>query len=268
MNFFKPKKGTHVDVAVVKRVRNSICAIGYLMVPMTQHKKDPTKPNFRIVGTGFLVAENLVITCRHVVKKLEELEDHEDIPKDQILLCFVYPQLEKSTDWQWSYIPYGKLISPEAPGVPDLAFITIPKEDKRATDFAQCAPVVFGDLAKVQLGDHIAMWGYPEGEALHLPGLKYEPQIDVVRTGPILQQGYVSAGSPFEVEGAAEYLLDIRTTGGMSGSPVFNPRTGEVIGVHYKGNKLTTSVALAFGLNHIEHWLAELKPVLQATKAS
>ena len=252
--------GSLIDVKACKDVRNAVCAIGYLMVPLEQHRKDWTNPEFRIVGTGFLIAENLVITCRHVLQTLHHLEDHEGYPNDQMRLSFVYPHLKDSKQWQAMNIGLDMTLIPEREGMPDLAFIRIAPKD-RTPDSYQCVPVKFSECA-VQLGDHIAIWGYPDGEGLHLPGMKYDPNEKLVRTGPVLQQGFVSAGTPFDVELASEYLLDVRTTGGMSGGPVFNPRTGEVIGVHYKGNKMTTSVAVALRKVDIDFWLEELKPTL------
>ena len=112
------------------------------------------------------------------------------------------------------------------------------------------------------------MWGYPDGTALLLPSFKYDPKERLSRVGPVLQQGFISGGTPFEVEpGTHEFLLDIRTFNGMSGSPVFNPTTGKVIGVHYKGNKSTTSVAFALSDVDIKYWLSELQNLSTANGA-
>ena len=153
----------------------------------------------------------------------------------------------------------GKSIIPERENVPDIGFIGF-SPHKTTDDYKkQCRPVVFDDLQKVNIGDPVAMWGYPNGTALLLPSFKYDPSEKLTRVGPVLQQGFISGGTPFEVEpGTNEFLLDIRTFNGMSGSPVFNPNTGKVIGVHYKGNKSTTSVAFALSDRDIQYWLAEL----------
>lgn len=257
-----------INIENVKRLRNSVCAIGYLLVPMEQHRRDPTSPDFFIVGTGFLISETIVITNRHVLEALYDAEDKRNIPKEQILVSFVYPRIGKEPNWQLCYTTVMKSVIPEREGIPDIGFIQF-SPDKTTADYKeQCRPVVFDDLANVNVGDHIAMWGYPDGTALLLPSFKYDPMERLCRVGPILQQGYISAGTPFEVEpGTHEFLLDIRTFNGMSGSPVFNPQTGNVLGIHYKGNKSTTSVAIALSARDSNFWLTELGSQLNSTEA-
>lgn len=251
-----------IDRDVIKQIRNSVCSIGYLEVPMEQHKQDPTNPDFLINGTGFLISENLVITNRHVLEGLYEVEDEKKVPKEQFLISFVYPRVGEEPNWQLNYTTIKNSIIPDGDDKPDIGFIEFSREGT-TSDFNQCKPVVFDDLLGVNIGDRVAMWGYPEGTALLLPSFIYNTHEKLCRVGPVLQQGYISAGAPFEVEpNTHEFLLDIRTFNGMSGSPVFNPQTGKVIGIHYKGNKSTTSVAIALSNKDIEFWLQELKPIV------
>ncbi|MCK4817514.1 trypsin-like peptidase domain-containing protein [bacterium] len=241
-----------------KKIRNSVCAVGYLTVPMEQHKINPTNPDFFIIGTGFLVSENLIITNRHVLEGLYKLEDKGTIPKEQFLVSFVYPQKDNKPNWQLCYTGITKSFIPNEAHMPDIGFIEFSRK-KTLEDFKQCKPVIFDDLSGVNVGDPVAMWGYPTGTALLQPDLIYSQNQKLCRVGPVLQQGYISAGTPFEVEsGTLEFLLDIRTYNGMSGSPVFNPNTGKILGIHYKGNKLTTSVAIALSNKDIEFWLSKL----------
>lgn len=254
-----------IDVDIVKKIRSSVCSIGYLTVPMEQHRLDPTNPDFNILGTGFLITDNLVLTNRHVLESLFEAVDSQDIPAEQHLISFVYPRTDNEPNWQISYTTITNSIIPDGDDKVDIGFIEFSRE-KTTEDFKQCKPVEFDDLSMVNIGDKVAMWGYPEGTALLLPSFKYEPYKSsekLCRVGPVLQQGYISAGTPFEVEpNTHEFLLDIRTFNGMSGSPVFNPKTGKVIGMHYKGNKSTTSVAVALSNKDINFWLDELKGVI------
>jgi hypothetical protein len=234
-----------INVEVAKRLRSSVCAVGYLTVPLNQHRLDPANPDFFIVGTAFLVSETTVLTNRHVLEAMYDAEDNLSIPKDQFFISFVYPRIGEEPNWQLCYTTVGKSIIPQRENVPDIGFIQFSIE--RSTDDnyeRQCKPVVFDDLQHVNIGDPVAMWGYPGGTALLQPSFGHNRREKLTRIGPVLQQGFISGAAPFEVEpGTHEFLLDIRTFNGMSGSPVFNPTTGKVIGVHYKGNKSTTSVA-------------------------
>lgn len=247
-----------MDPDIVKKIRCSVCAVGYLKVPMEQHKIDASNPDFFIVGTGFLVADNLIMTNKHVLEDVYKLEDQKGVPKEQFLVSFVYPQKNKEPNWQLCYTGITKSFIPNEADRPDIGFIEFSR-DKTTNDFNQCKPVIFDDLQNINIGDPVAMWGYPTGTALLQPSLGYNQNQKLCRIGPVLQQGYISAGTPFEVEqGTLEFLLDIRTYNGMSGSPVFNPTTGKVIGIHYKSNKLTTSVAVAFSDKDIAFWLSQL----------
>lgn len=90
----------------------------------------------------------------------------------------------------------------------------------------------------MRVSEEIGVCGYPYGTQL-LAG------VHSYRWGPVVQQGHISAVSPFDTTGKPDdILLDVRTAGGMSGAPVFRPRTGQVIGVHYAGIEATT----AFGV--------------------
>lgn len=229
------------------------------MVPMEQHRREPTNPDFYIVGTGFLISDTIIITNRHVLERLYDVEDKQGIPKDQILVSFVYPRIGEEPNWQLCYTTVLSSMIPEGENRPDIGFIKISRE-KTTADFSQCGPAAFNDLSNVQIGDHVAIWGYPDGTALLLPSLVYTPHEKLCRVGPVLQQGYISAGTPFEVEpNTHEFLLDISTYNGMSGAPVFNPQTGKVMGIHYKGNKSTTSVAVALSQADIQFWLSNLE---------
>jgi S1-C subfamily serine protease len=78
------------------------------------------------------------------------------------------------------------------------------------------------------------------------------------RWGPVVQQGYISAISPFDSsEIPEEILLDVRTAKGMSGAPVFRPHNGEVIGIHYAVIEATTAFGIPLTQGMVESGLSE-----------
>jgi hypothetical protein len=56
---------------------------------------------------------------------------------------------------------------------------------------------------------------------------------------------YISAIAPYDEGVVVErILLDLRTSPGMNGSPVFDAATGRVIGIHDAGSELITAFAI------------------------
>lgn len=231
----------------METTRAGICAVGYLTVSAQDYVKDPKRPYFKVIGTGFLVRPTTVITNRHVIEKLETEQADFGFPDDQKLLTFVYPI--GPGKWQsGSCIVRATSISTD-PRL-DVGFIEFNRRPD--PDFAKCQPLQFGGLATAIVGHPIAACGYPYGTAM----LTKEGR--VYRFGPVLQQGYISALSPFDKAGTIdELLLDLRAAPGMSGSPVFFPGDGGVIGIIYATWEATTAVAIPLDAQNVKVWLSE-----------
>jgi hypothetical protein len=84
----------------------------------------------------------------------------------------------------------------------------------------------------------------------------------VYRWGPVVQQGHVSAVSPFDgvPDGylPSEVLLDIRISGGMSGSPILRPADGRVVGIVHSTWEATTALGLPLITAVIDQWLSQM----------
>jgi len=59
---------------ILYKVRNGICAIGYLSVERSKYLQDPTFPYFKVVGTGFLVRDTTIMTNRHVPEAISDAQ--------------------------------------------------------------------------------------------------------------------------------------------------------------------------------------------------
>lgn len=117
--------------------------------------------------------------------------------------------------------------------------------------FEGIAPLALAQKYDFKLTEEVAICGYPYGTDMLKHGAR------IYRWGPVIQQGSISAISPFD--GAAspdELLLDVRTAGGMSGAPIFRPSSGDVVGIHYAGWEATTALGLPLTQSAVDEWLA------------
>lgn len=116
-------------------------------------------------------------------------------------------------------------------------------------------PLVFEDSYALRVTEEVAVCGYPYGEAMLQRDRK------VYRWGPVVQQGHVSAVSPFD--GVPdnylpnELLLDVRIAGGMSGGPILRPRDGRVVGIVHSTWESTTALGLPLIASVVDGWLSQ-----------
>jgi len=243
-----------IDQGILDTVRSAVCGVGRFLAHPDHIQTDPTHPRLEIIGTGFLIDNTTVITNRHVVQDLHKLIKGRRIPPSWEFLHFVYPTL---AGWQAAYQKIrGEGIVHHA--LLDIAFLEFDRP--QAPGFEKCQPQDFGDLALLRVSQPVAAVGYPHGEDLLMRGKEQ------YRFGPVLQRGYISAISPLDnVPGGAveELLLDLRAAEGMSGSPIFIPASGKVVGMltsGWVGSRLvTTSNAIPIGANEAGDLLAEYK---------
>lgn len=193
-------------VDTIKQVRPSIIAVGTF--------KPTASPSFTFRGTGFAVGDgSLVITNAHVLPKSVDLADYESvavaIPGDDGPGASGRKVQILATDPEHD-LALLKLLGPPLKGL------------KLAAD------------GLLDEGERIAFTGFPIGSVLGLI--------------PVTHRGIVSAVTPIVIPGrnARElnarnirslkdpfrvYQLDATAYPGNSGSPLYDPETGEVIGV-------------------------------------
>jgi endonuclease G len=231
-----------IKQAVYDVVRNGVCAVGFLTKPLAVYRENIESPIFQVIGTGFLVDENIVLTNRHVIGALMEAKITYLVPDTQLFIQFVVPHQSENLQ-----------IIPRM--IREVSFVDDPKVDlgfiKYKTVFAEHFKLIRPLTIVKQFGmkptENIAICGYPYGTTILVRGL-YQ------RWGPVVQQGHISAISPFDTTTRPdEILLDVRTAEGMSGAPVFDPNDGKVVAVHYAGIEATT----AFGIPITQASLAQ-----------
>jgi len=243
---------------IVRQVHNAVCAVGILPVPLEDWLRRPRDYPLRVEGSGFLVRPNTVVTNRHVLDTAVAKAIADDISLTQLFVSFIAPSPTRGRIGTLRMI--RRTHAPEG-GTIDIALLEI-KSDPEA-HFEDIGPLKVARAHSIAVSEDVLVCGYPYGNML------LEPEGRPFRFGPVLQQGYVSGLSPFAGSDAAqEILLDVRTAGGMSGSPVVRSSTGEVIGVHYEAMMdrtaiTTTAFALPLDAERVARWLAEFDDILR-----
>lgn len=235
-----------INTKVISRVRNGVCAIGYLTVPLEEYKRNIQSPFFQVVGTGFLVRETTVITNRHVIQGLFEHQANFGFPSSQFFLSFVAPRDVPQPQITIRMIRRFGALGNEEYDVGFLEFKILTEEH-----FRDISPLEITSSFDLHVSEEIAVCGYPHGTAMLTKDAK------VYRWGPVIQRGFISAISPFDTATEPdEILLDVRTAAGMSGAPIFRPSNGEVIGIHHSGwDDQTTALGLPLTKQNVNAWL-------------
>lgn len=234
---------------IVKSIRSTVCAIGYLKSTEAECLADPGGSHVRLFGTGFLASRAAVVTARHVLLKLFAELDKKGLPKDRARLVFETVSGNKAI---FQNIPFGRAVWLENE-TQDLGFVTFTAPSAEWS--RSSTPAAFEVDSAVRVGQEVGLFGYPQGNL----GIERDDDAGRRRTyrvGPVLQHGYVSAIAPTdEADNVDRYLLDVRTNVGMSGGPVFDPYTGAVVGLHDRGLAYETAFAIPLSRGRIEYLL-------------
>jgi len=243
---------THLDSAscmdqrIYSKVRSGVCAIGALRVSQQEFIKAPDAPQFTIIGTGFLVRDTTVFTNRHVVLAVKAFAEKHRIPADRLYLQFNYGVARGHHQQGWCRFGKHGFMSNQNLDIGVIEFVRRPEPS-----FAVCQPLDVVENLEIPIGVAVAALGFPYGTSAQQRETGAGEKI--YRFGPVLQQGYLSAIAPFDEANRAErLLLDVRTSGGMSGSPVFLPDSGEVIGILDAGIEDTIAFAIPLTRARIE----------------
>ena len=245
-----------IQPQILSRIRQGICAVGYLTVPLARYNQDATQPYFKVVGTGFLVRSVVVMTNRHVIEGLAERQADLGFPDAQQMLLFV-------TVGEGARLrPVVRMIrstfTADNPDF-DVGFIQFQREP--VEHFQGIEPLALDNAYSLRVSEEVAVCGYPYGEAMLQRGGK------VYRWGPVVQQGHVSAVSPFDGVPQeflpTELLLDVRIAGGMSGGPIVRPGDGRVVGIVHSTWESTTALGLPLIRDVVDGWLLQAPAEMQ-----
>lgn len=192
-------------VATLPRIKPSIVAVGTYQRTRT--------PPFRFLGTGFVVGNGLLVATNAHVVPAAPLDDQMES------LVIVLPGEQQSM--------VRKVIKTAIDKNSDLAVLRLDGAPLPALPLAEA------DLANE--GQTIAFTGFPIGSALGLSPVTHRgivaaitpigiPQASSRELNPALIRRL--AGDAFRI-----YQLDATAYPGNSGSPLFDPETGQVLGI-------------------------------------
>jgi endonuclease G, mitochondrial len=187
------------------------------------------------VGSGWLVAENIIVTNRHVAREFAEHKG--DGFKFKMGLI---EQMNADVDFLQEIDNPKKLIFKlvrplhiEEPPGPDVAFFEI---ETVSGDAKLAEPI---DLAStVATKQQVATIGYPAYDSRI-------PESDLMERiyGKVYNKKRLAPGSVTRVEKALLWH-NCTTLGGNSGSVVFDLHSGQALGLHFSGSFLVTNYAV------------------------
>jgi len=187
------------------------------------------------VGTGWLVAENIIVTNRHVAREFAERKgDGFDFKMGLSEQMGADVDFLQEIDNPKKLI--FKLVRPlhiEEPPGPDVAFFEV---EMVSGDARLARPI---DLATtIAATQEVATIGYPAYDS-RIP----EPDLMERIYGKVYNKKRLAPGSVTRLE---EALLwhNCTTLGGNSGSVVFDLNSGQALGLHFSGSFLVTNYAV------------------------
>ena len=203
---------------------------------------------FDWVGTGWLVAENIIVTNRHVASEFAERKGDGFAFKTGLR-----EQMGADVDFLQEIDNPKKLVVKlvralhieEAPG-PDVAFFEV---EMVSGDARLARPIELATTIAVT--QEVATIGYPAYDS-RIP----EPDLMERIYGKVYNKKRLAPGSLTRLE---EALLwhNCTTLGGNSGSVVFDLNSGQALGLHFSGSFLVTNYAVRADV--VKKLLADLR---------
>lgn len=190
-------------------------------------------PNMEFVGTGWLIAPDVVVTNRHVASLIARWDGRRFTFRRGVggnTMTSTFDTLREADDLDIDdarrfSVTEVLYIEPES-GTCDIAFLRVARRtDGLEPTHIRIAPADLGDDEKVLVVGYPARASPKVIPNQDLMEMLYRGRFDVKRAAP----GYTMSRQ----QGAARH--DCTTLGGNSGSVVLDLRSGEAVGLHFAG---------------------------------
>ena len=197
-------------IETIARVKASVVAVGTY--------ERTRSPQFQFLGTGFAVEDGtLIVTNAHVLPRLLDPAAHET-------LAILIPLPDKD-DPNQAQVREVKQVATDADS--DLALLRMPGP--------ALPPLKVGQSADVKEGQEVLFTGYPIGAVLGPHPATHHAIIASV-TPIAIPSSRAGELSPQTIRRLAVgqfpvFQLDATAYPGNSGSPIYDPATGEVLGI-------------------------------------
>jgi len=198
----------HADpLATVERIKGSVLAVGTF--------ERTRSPAFVFRGTGFVIADgSLVATNAHVLPTALDGERRET-------LVVALPGPNVTT----AQLRTARIVASERAN--DLAILAI--------DGPKLQPLSLGESVRVREGQAVYFTGYPIGTVLGLIPATHRAMIAALTpiALPTIDASQLDAQAIRRLSGASEPVMQLDGTAypGNSGSPLYDPETGQVVGI-------------------------------------
>lgn len=212
--------------------------------------KATDNPRFQLRGTGFVIGEgNTVVSNAHVLPEAMAMSDA------PVLVVQV-----RGADGQWQMRRVERHLRDEAH---DLALLRI--------DGPAAPALTVGDSGRVREGDDLAFMGFPIGGVLGYSPVTHRATVSSITPAalpsPSARQLQERAVRGLRNGTFAIFQLDATAYPGNSGGPLFDPNTGEVLGVVnmvlIKGTRESalsqpSGISYAIPIRHVKDLLGQL----------
>jgi V8-like Glu-specific endopeptidase len=206
------------------------------VVPAIGRVELKNNADFNWVGTGWLVADDIIVTNRHVAREFGRGTAEGFVFRvgvnggPQAALVDFLEEFERSANLEFAI---ESILWIARPTDPDIAYLRVKRPTGRR---GLATPIALAE--SVSPDDFVATIGYPARDP-RVPDQRLVERI----FGDVYEKKRLAPGQVTDV-GPDEVQHDCSTLGGNSGSPVINLKTGEAVGLHFSGLFLESNFAV------------------------